>query len=205
MKDLRVHGDATNEIAPVSFRLLDTRTGLVRRVLGTSPATNAPHLTVVWVQREGEQGAQAWSADQLMSAWHDLVAIDEEGRRQAPEPVARELDIWLSEGVVLVDPMPEGDRMIFQRWVADGAELRNSRTGVLHVVSQSYVTTWKYIPREVEANQVWRSKETGALVLIVETRGEGVQLRGLKKNDTPFWLSHAQVVEFFVWTSELPL
>lgn len=65
----------------ISFRLLDTRTGTVRRILGTSPAANAPHMTTVWVQREGERGVQGWSADMLMSTWHDLVAIDENGQR----------------------------------------------------------------------------------------------------------------------------
>jgi hypothetical protein len=65
------------------LRLKDTRTGLIRRVLGTTPAANAPHLTQVWIQREGEQGAQAWSADQLMSTWHDLVAVDENNRTNA--------------------------------------------------------------------------------------------------------------------------
>lgn len=63
------------------LRIRDSRTGLVRRILGTSLTTNAPHTTIVWVQREGEQGAYAWSADELMSTWHDLVAIDENGQQ----------------------------------------------------------------------------------------------------------------------------
>jgi hypothetical protein len=67
------------------LRLRDTRTGLVRRILGTSLTTNAPHTTIVWVQREGEQGAYAWSADELMSSWHDLVAVDENDRTNAEQ------------------------------------------------------------------------------------------------------------------------
>lgn len=67
------------------LRLLDTRTGVVRHVLGTSPSENAPHRTTVWVQREGEQGATGWSADQLMSIWHDLVAIDENGNQNTED------------------------------------------------------------------------------------------------------------------------
>jgi hypothetical protein len=73
------------------LRLLDTRTGLVRRILGTSLTTNAPHTTIVWVQREGEQGAYAWSADELMSTWHDLAAIDENGRTNAEQAEALEI------------------------------------------------------------------------------------------------------------------
>lgn len=63
----------------VVLRIRDSRTGVVRRILGTAPATNAPHLTMVWVQREGEQGATPWRADELMSTWHDLVAVDANG------------------------------------------------------------------------------------------------------------------------------
>jgi hypothetical protein len=68
--------------APV-LRLKDAQTGLVRHVLGTSLTKNAPHKTVVWVQREGEQGCMPWSADELMSTWHPLVAVDENGRTNA--------------------------------------------------------------------------------------------------------------------------
>lgn len=77
-----VHPTALLENAeknPVFFRIIDTRTGTVRHILGTSLATNAPRKTVVWVQREGEKGVQAWSADELMSTWHDLAAIDDNG------------------------------------------------------------------------------------------------------------------------------
>lgn len=59
----------------VAYRLRDIRTGATYLVHGTSPSANAPHLTTVWVQREGEQGVRGWSLDTLCSAWHDLVAV----------------------------------------------------------------------------------------------------------------------------------
>lgn len=90
------HGVEIAEETPATVapapRIIDTRTGVVRRILGTSPATNAPHKTMVWVQREGEQGAQAWSVDQLMSSWHDLVAIDEVGNTRLEAAHAEALE-----------------------------------------------------------------------------------------------------------------
>jgi hypothetical protein len=109
----------------------DSRTGVKRRILGTSLNTNAPHKTVVWVQREGEAGAQAWSADSLMSTWHDLVAIDEIGdtaieaaRREAleyAEVIAFEQklhDELVSEGWSAADAreMVEGCRDVSTPW-----------------------------------------------------------------------------------------
>lgn len=58
----------------VAYRLRDTRTGATYLIHGTTPAANAPHLTTVWVQREGDQGVRGWSLDMLCSTWHDLVA-----------------------------------------------------------------------------------------------------------------------------------
>lgn len=135
--------------------------------------------------------------DALIAAAHEEALIEAGERQAAQEP--RELDIWLTNGVVLVDPMLEGDRMVFERWGKDGAEVRNQRTGVLHVVSQSYITTWKYIPRRTDEHQVWRSKATGDLVHIVESRPDAVHLVGAEEGDIPFWLSLDQLAEYFTW------
>lgn len=131
----------------------------------------------------------------VMEAWE--AAWDEQVRRETAR--ARELDVWLVAGVVLVDPMLENDLMVFERWGAQGAEVRNQRTGALHVVSQSYITTWKYVPRPIELNQVWRSKETGDLVRIVDTSRDDVRLIGLDAEDVPFWLSRSMLAGHFVW------
>jgi hypothetical protein len=57
-----------------AYRIQNGR-GATYLVLGTGPTTNAPHLTSVWVQREGEQGAVQWSPDMMMSPYYDLVAL----------------------------------------------------------------------------------------------------------------------------------
>lgn len=128
----------------------------------------------------------------------ETEALEENARREAAR-APRKLDIWLTKGVVLVDPMLEGDQMVFERWVPKGAEVRNQRTGVRHVVSQSYITTWKYVPRRTDVHQVWRSKEGGALVRVVESRVDAVHLIGPEPGDVPFWLSHEQLTEYFTW------
>ncbi len=58
-------------------------TGSVYRVLGSTPSTNAPHLTTVWVQKVDQpRTALPWSADSMMSDYHSFVAVDEHGREQ---------------------------------------------------------------------------------------------------------------------------
>lgn len=58
-------------------------TGSVYRVLGSTPSTNAPHLTTVWVQKVDQtRTALPWSADSMMSDYHAFVAVDEHGREQ---------------------------------------------------------------------------------------------------------------------------
>jgi hypothetical protein len=57
-----------------AYRIQNGR-GAVYLVFGTGPTTNAPHLTSVWVQREGEQGVVQWSPDMMMSRHYDLVAL----------------------------------------------------------------------------------------------------------------------------------
>jgi hypothetical protein len=74
------------EARPVEFRIRNSRTGTTYLVLGTGPAANAPHLTVVWVQREGEQGAAPWNPVEMMSGWHPIVAVDVEGATQSDRP-----------------------------------------------------------------------------------------------------------------------
>lgn len=134
----------------------------------------------------------------VAEAWDD--AHDENAERAMA--TARGLDVWLEEGMVLVDPMLDGGLFVFERFGKDGAELREMRTGILHMVSQSYVTTWKYVPRPIELNQVWRSKETGALVRIIDTSREDVRLIGLDAEDVPFWLSRSMLAEHFVWAPQ---
>jgi len=68
--------------APV-LRLLNTDTGRLVYVLGTSPSPNAPHLTTVWVRREDQPWVQGWSAAALMYPWHSLVAVDHLHRTNA--------------------------------------------------------------------------------------------------------------------------
>lgn len=117
----------------------------------------------------------------------------------ARRATARELDTWLTAGMVLVDPMLEEDLMLFERWCSQGGQLRNLRTGARHVVGQYYVTTWKYVPRSVDCHQVWRAKEGGALVRITDISGDGVQLLGTEEGDRLFWLSREQLAEYFTW------
>jgi len=45
-------------VSAPAYRIRDTYGHRTFLVLGTGPTTNAPHLTSVWVQREGEQGAR---------------------------------------------------------------------------------------------------------------------------------------------------
>lgn len=123
------------------------------------------------------------------------------GNEQTIEGEPRELDIWLTEGVVLVDP-DSSERLIFRRWEGGMAVLRSAKDGAEYRVSQSGVTTWKYVPRPVECGQVWRSKETGDLVRIVDTARDAVRLRGMQPEDRPFWLTREPLVEYFTWEPE---
>jgi hypothetical protein len=74
--------DDVEETEPVEFRIQNSRTGTTYRVLGTGPAANAPHLTVVWVQRVGERGATPWNPAEMMSRHWPIVAVDRDGNQQ---------------------------------------------------------------------------------------------------------------------------
>lgn len=58
-------------------------TGSVYLVLGSTPSTNAPHLTTVWVQKVDQpRTVLPWSAESMMNSYHWFVAVDEHGREQ---------------------------------------------------------------------------------------------------------------------------
>lgn len=57
----------------------------------------------------------------------------------------RELDTWLTHGMVLVGPQ-SGDHYRFERWDGGTAVLRTSG-GLLVRIHQADVTTWQYLPK----------------------------------------------------------
>jgi hypothetical protein len=71
-----------SEVAAPAYRIVNRLTGTAYLVLGTGPAENAPHLTAVWVQKEGEQGASPWSPAEMISSWWPLVATCDHGYAQ---------------------------------------------------------------------------------------------------------------------------
>ena len=65
------------------MHLKNLLTGSVYLVLGSTPSTNAPHLTTVWLQKVDQpRTALPWSATSMMSDYHRFVAVDEHGREQ---------------------------------------------------------------------------------------------------------------------------
>lgn len=105
---------AAHTAAAPSYRIRNNRTGATYLVLGTGPTTNAPHLTSVWVQREGKQGATQWNPAEMMSPYFDLVAVDADGNTAqaattSPFPIGSHVAAHLSpERVYLVDSVEVG-------------------------------------------------------------------------------------------------
>ena len=111
----------------VAYHLRSTIPGskAIYRVLGTAPSANAPHMTTVWVQRVGEQGASPWGPDAMMSWAHQFVACCEHGNPQrtpcetcgdqASVVVERYENgrlVWSADGVVLGDEKPSAIRLL---------------------------------------------------------------------------------------------
>lgn len=116
----------------VGYLIKNMQTGTTYRVLGTGPTANAPHLTAVWVQKVGEQGATRWSPDMLVSNFHDIVAVDSDGNPQTREPVAapvadgfKALDTT-AKSLASADARSDLGDKLAQKWSAPLTEPRKS-------------------------------------------------------------------------------
>jgi len=73
-------------VSTPAYRIRHVYDGRTYLVLGTSPTTNAPHLTSLWVRREGRQEELEWTPETLMSDLVSFVAVDEDDQPQ-PAPI----------------------------------------------------------------------------------------------------------------------
>lgn len=105
------------DATPVQYRVRNANTGKTYLVLGTGPARNAPHLTVVWVQAEGEQGASPWNPAEMVSNWHPVVAVDDKGNTQPRTATAHQLyDNTLHKSLIVLGSSVLG---VFYRYEDD--------------------------------------------------------------------------------------
>lgn len=94
---------------------------------------------------------------EMIKTHPDTADVDDLGRRvqttasghlislPAPADEPRELDTWLTHGMVLVGPQT-GDRYRFLRWDGGWAVVRHEADGTEMRIAQADVTAWQYLP-----------------------------------------------------------
>lgn len=76
---------------------------------------------------------------------HNQAVIGSD-KRAAAVDAPRELDTWLTHGMVLVGPQT-GDRYRFLRWDGGWAVVRHEADGTEMRIAQADVTLWQYLPK----------------------------------------------------------
>lgn len=66
---------AARRAGKISYGIYNKDSGAMYRVLGSAPAPNAAHMTVVWVRRDGQKDAMPWDPATLMSDDWGFVAL----------------------------------------------------------------------------------------------------------------------------------